>query len=79
MQETLEAWVQACVRKIPWMLAWQPTHLRVVSFIPSLLEAKWRGKGLFSIGSDFLCDLKAHNGTPLQYSCLENPVDRGAC
>ena len=88
----------------------------MVSFIPSLLAAKWRSKGLFSIGSDFLCDLKAHkygdcrknflrlgsvdldkiistgshfeptythysregNGTPFQYSSLENPMDGGA-
>ena len=28
-----------------------------------------------------LCPLEIykHNGTPLQYSCLENPMDGGAC
>lgn len=31
-----------------------------MSLILSLLEAKWRGKGLFSIGSDSLRDLEAH-------------------
>ena len=28
--------------------------------------------------SDFLWSCSQGNGTPLQYSCLENPVDRGA-
>ena len=26
-----------------------------------------------------LLEEKAMNGTPLQYSCLENPMDGGAC
>ena len=25
------------------------------------------------------CFIGEGNGSPLQYSCLENPVDRGAC
>ena len=27
---------------------------------------------------DTICTLGEGNGTPLQYSCLENPMDRGA-
>ena len=31
----------------------------MVSLTPSLLGAKWRGKGLFTMGSDTLCALEA--------------------
>ena len=27
----------------------------------------------------FVCFLETYNGNPLQYSCLGNPMDRGAC
>ena len=29
-------------------------------------------------GFNYLLVLGSHNGTPLQYSCLENPMDGGA-
>ena len=35
---------------------------------------QWKGTGLASVG----LGLGEGNGTPLQYSCLENPMDRGA-
>jgi len=34
------------------------------------IEYMWWGHGIFS---------GEGNGNALQYSCLENPVDRGAC
>ena len=31
-----------------------------------------------TIYSEFFANTGEGNGTPLQYSCLENPMDRGA-
>ena len=36
------------------------------------------GTGKFVFGVQKKAELRQGNGTPLQYSCLENPMDRGA-
>ena len=36
------------------------------------------GTGKFVFGVQNKAELRQGNGTPLQYSCLENPMDRGA-
>ena len=47
-----------------------------------ILEPKKIKTVTVSIVSPFIChevmDLGENNGTPLQYSCLENPMDGGA-
>ena len=46
-------------------------------------ELKWTGMGAFNSDDHYInyCGQGngEGNGNPLQYSCLENPVDRGAC
>ena len=51
------------VRKISWRREWQPTPV----FLPP--PSKNRGSKKY---------FREGNGTPLQYSCLENPMDGGA-
>ena len=66
------------VRKIPWRMQWHPT--------PVLLAGEFHGqKNLVGYGPFGHKDLdmteqltREGNGTPLQYSCLENPRDGGA-
>ena len=65
------------VGKIPWGRKWQPT--------PVFLPGKFPGqKGLagYSLWDHKELDttewLGEGNGTPLQHSCLENPLDGGA-
>ena len=40
------------------------------SCVPSLI---------FTLGQTMMEVIKINYGTPLQYSCLENPMDGGAC
>ena len=53
--------------KLPSAVIWEPKKIKTVTV---------------SIVSPFIChevmDLGENNGTPLQYSCLENPMDGGA-
>ena len=42
----------------------------MVKCLPTMLEARFRSLGQRSLGEG--------NGNPLQYSCLENPMDGGA-
>ena len=39
---------------------------------------QWTYWGLLPIFTTFVCMFGEGNGTPLQYSCLENPMDGGA-
>ena len=39
----------------------------------------WQEKGDASLTPGSGRSLRGGNGNPLQYSCLENPMDRGAC
>ena len=48
--------------KIPWME--EPGRLQSMQSL--------------RVGHDRVCFSGEGNGTPLQYSCLENPMDRGA-
>ena len=74
------------VRKIPWRRKWQRTPV----FLPGKFHG-WRNLVGYSPwgrkDSDTTERLHFHfslscigegNGNPLQYSCLENPMDRGA-
>ena len=51
------------------------SQLALVVKSPPANAGDVRGKDLIP-GSGFPGE---GNGTPLQYSCLENPMDRGAC
>ena len=54
---------------LAWKIPWMEEHGRLQSM------------GLLRVGHDFHFSLShtgEGNGNPLQYSCLENPVDRGA-
>ena len=66
------------VRKIPWMRAWQSTQV----FLPGESFGQRSLVGYSQQGHKNWAQLKRlsgeGNGTPLQYSCLENPMDRGA-
>ena len=42
-----------------------------------LCRVKKKNKTAWDLGI-FMLDLGEGNGTPLQYSCLENPMDEGA-
>ena len=42
------------------------------------VEGLWTGEVIKSVFSCFFTLTGEGNGNPLQYSCLENPVDRGA-
>ena len=53
------------VRKISWRREWQPTPV----FLPTPTPSK-KGGSTEHFGEG--------DGNPLQYSCLENPMDRGA-
>ena len=61
-----------------WRRKWQPTPV----FLPGESQGR-EPRGLPSMGShrvghDWSDLAAAAAGTPLQYSCLENPMDRGA-
>ena len=70
------------VGKIPYRRAWQPISV----FLPGESHTIEDPAGLQSIGSqrvghkwsDLACLHREGNGTPLQHSCLENPMDGGA-
>ena len=51
--------------------------LSTLSHIPSLYCFKSDGQKYENSNSIYITDRKG-NGTPLLYSCLENPMDRGA-
>ena len=85
MQECKTNRFDPWVRKIPWIRAWQP--------IPIFLPGKSHGlRRVRHDLSDVACthdrpdqikgcltrSIREGNGTPLQYSCLENPMDGGA-
>ena len=57
-------------------------HCRQILYHLSYQEAQtylWWGGAINWIGQKgFFCFYGEGNGTPLQYSCLENPMDRGA-
>ena len=64
--------------KIPWRRAWQPTTI----FLPEEFHRP-RNLANYSPGDSKELDMTERltgegNGTPLQYSCLENPMDGGA-
>ena len=66
------------VRKIPWRRAWQPT-------LVFLLGESHGQRSLQDYSPQSHKELdtteatyREGNGTPLQYSCLENPMDGGA-
>ena len=66
------------VEKMPWRRKWQPT----VVFLPGKLHGHRSLAGYSPWGRKELDMTEATygegNGTPLQYSCLENLLDRGA-
>ena len=82
------------VRKMPWRRAWQPTPLflpgeshergawwATVHGVPKTQTwLKWLSMHTSSFYRLRNSSRKSGegNGTPLQYSCLENPMDRGA-
>ena len=72
-----------------WRRKWQPTPV----FLPGesqgpgslvgrrlwgLTQSRTRLKQLSSSSSSSVAEAREGNGTPLQYSCLENPMDGGA-
>ena len=48
---------------------------RVNADIRGISKLKWTGMGEFNSDDHYI---EEGNGTPLQYSCLENPMDGGA-
>ena len=65
VREIQETWFNLWVKKIPRTKKWQPA--------PVFLPGKFHGQ------RSLICYCPwGHNGTPLQYSCLENPMDGGA-
>ena len=58
----------------PWNSPGKNTGVVAISFSRGSLQTEPQGKPLFS----WLHDCGEGNGTPFQYSCLENPMDRGA-
>ena len=85
MQECKTNRFDPWVRKIPWIRAWQPIPI----FLPGKSHGLRRARHDLS---DVACthdrpdqikgcltrSIREGNGTPLQYSCLENPMDGGA-
>ena len=66
-----------------FVIAFLPRSKRLfISPSAVILEPKKIKTVTVSIVSPFIChevmDLGENNGTPLQYSCLENPMDGGA-
>ena len=66
-----------------FVIAFLPRSKRLlISPSAVILEPKQIKTVTVSIVSPFIChevmDLGENNGTPLQYSCLENPMDGGA-
>ena len=70
--------------KLRWIIKTDPlTAIQEVAkehqhqpFYPHLaFEANWKGKKAWLVGASCIGE---GNGTPLQYSCLENPMDGGA-
>ena len=56
------------------MAHWRPLNISHYS-VTHLCQCNNQGKSIFR-----LCiSLRIGNGTPLQYSCLKNPMDGGAC
>ena len=41
-------------------------------------ELKWTAMGEFNPDDHFIYSPEEGNGNPLQYACLENPMNRGA-
>ena len=70
MQDT---WVQSLGWKIPWRKKWKPIPV----FLPGKSHAQRSLAGYSSWGCKEL-DTTKRLSTPLQYSCLENPMDGGA-
>ena len=52
------------------------THSHI--YYPGRLEASWKKKASFQVWLTIIGPTGEGNGTPLQYSCLENPMDGGA-
>ena len=52
------------------------THSHI--YYPGRLEASWKKKASFQVWLTIIGPIGEGNGTPLQYPCLENPMDRGA-
>ena len=52
----------------------RPMHLKIYTYVKQgwKHECKW-----YTLISGYLSPSEG-NGTPIQYSCLENPMDRGA-
>ena len=79
-----ETWFDPWVRKIPWRSKWQPSpvllpgksHRRrsLVGYSPWGCKESDTAEQLHFTHSVY----GEGNGTPLQYSCLENPIDGGA-
>ena len=64
-----------------WHDAWQ--RITVNAYLLGEMTDSWRGKereGASEHRELFIIRVlvREGNGTPLQYSCLENPMDRGA-
>ena len=66
-------WIDSWVRKIPWRREWLSTPV----FLPGEFHAQ-RSLAGYSPWARRVRHNWATNGTPLQYSCLENPMDGGA-
>ena len=64
-QTRLSNWTELNWLKLLWALVAQ-----MVKNLPAMQETRVRSLGRFP---------GEGNGNPLQYSCLENPMDRGAC
>ena len=54
------------------------TRLRTQVFVKCWVPTPTPGKHLNNDYNNLCTSIREGNGTPLQYSCLENPMDRGA-
>ena len=70
---------QGCILSPAYLTSMQSTSCRTLGWMKHKLESRLSGE--ISITSDKQNESEEEeegNGTPLQYSCLENPMDRGA-
>ena len=90
-----ETWVQSLVGKIPWRRGRLPTPVywpgefhglyspqgckeSDTTYLPNLIVNTLKLGPVLYLSIPSISDGEG-NGTPLQYSCLENPMNGGAC
>ena len=92
VQETRETGFDPWVRKIPWRRKWQPTPVLLSGeshgqrSLGATVHGATKSRRQLSdehthwneLGNSYVPTAGEGNGTPLQHSCLENPMDGGA-